>query len=902
MFKSLKFQIILVLTALITFLIAQAYQSKQNQEAFFSAISLTQRTVEKVGLVRDLEKDVLDIQRYVLIFKQTASNSVITRFNSLHDKINANLETLSTLVEADEQAEKYSSIMIRMRNHLADYKNNFEGVVQGRSRRETLFNDNIERKIVDLQTRLQQYQQDLTFPKATREDVLAANLYLSFAHSKSLEYLINPDPKYTGEFSQFISQVQTKLKSISHEHAQFSQLNDELDALNRDFMQLSQVTRGYLFLINVVMAGSANEFLYLTRELNQLVTNNQQNTNQQVIQNSKDAQSRNSLFAFISVTLAFLAALFFTYRVMLPISTMTELFRNLASGKDIEKKKLNQRNDEIGALADAAQVFHEKNIQTQELLEQSKQLNAKQEKMNHELALSSQKAEQALATKSIFLANMSHEIRTPMNGIIGLVDIVLKTDLDKHQRANLEKVAYSTHILLNLINDILDFSKIEAGKLDIENVRFSPKSMFENLLANIAVKGNEKNLNLQFIVNPNLPVELIGDPMRLNQVLLNLCTNAVKFTRNGAVIVEIDFTPMEASKICLKISVRDTGIGMSESQLEKIFSPFTQADGTTSRKYGGTGLGLSIVKQLVELMGGHIRVESTVNQGSQFYVDMMLETQSDAKSIMDLELPVKIGYVSICESGLTPASYLHKLDPQYATLSLAEIDNFNTQNAENAILLLDVDNIETHKSLNEHIAKAIQNGVRVGLVTNTQPSTLPSLLRQKWNIPVISHPFTPRQFKLFILQTLDIELHYNKELIAKNEYVPQKLDGHVLLVEDNHINQIVACEMLDNLGLTYDIAEDGQQAVTKIINSPQYDLVLMDIQMPIMDGYEATKSLRKQGFDDLIICGLSANAMNSDYDAAYATGMNDYITKPIKPETLGNVLSKYLPKNQKTAD
>lgn len=889
-----------MLTALILFLIAQSYLSTKNQEVFFSGITLSQQTMEKVGLVRDLEKDVLDIQRYVLIFKQTASDSVIGRFDSIHEKINNNLSLLNSSIQSDGQAEAYTDRINRMHAHLEEYRSNFETVVQGRSRRERLFQDDIQTRFITIQTQLQEYQTNTNLSAEQYKDVLTAKQLLSEAHTKSLEYLLTPDPVIIKEFDDLLSQAKDILNSSIQDPKMFIAVESNLGKLSTDFKQLSQITRGYLFLINVVMAGSANEFLYLTRELNQLVTDNQQRINSEIIQSGKDAQSRNSLFAAISVALAVIAALFFTYRVMMPISEMTELFKQLASGKGINKKIQRRRNNEIGDLASAAQVFQEKNIQTQELLEQSKQLNAQQEKLNKELAISTKKAERALATKSIFLANMSHEIRTPMNGIIGLVDIVLKSKLDEEQRANLEKVAYSTHILLNLINDILDFSKIEAGKLDIEKVKFSPKSMFENLLANISAKGNEKNLNIHFIVNPLLPRELIGDPMRISQVLLNLCTNAVKFTRNGSVIINIDFASLGNNKICLKISVKDTGIGMEEKQLNNIFNPFTQADESTSRRFGGTGLGLSIVKQLVELMDGKITVESEVNRGSHFKVDLVLDTENQNKCIMDLGLAVSIAHVSVHDSGLTPLAYLQKLDNDYVSLSLTEIDSFDFQTKENSLLLMDIDDIKTHKVLNQHIANAKEKGVKIGLVTNTQPSTLPSLLQQKWDLPVLSHPFTPRHFSLFVLQALGVEVQYNKDELGEISLVPAQLSGHVLLVEDNHINQIVACEMLSNLGLTYDVAEDGHQAVTKIVNSPQYDIVLMDIQMPVMDGYEATKLLRQRGFDDLVICGLSANAMSSDYDMAYAAGMNDYITKPIKPQMLNKVLSKYLTSDEKT--
>jgi CheY-like chemotaxis protein len=303
------------------------------------------------------------------------------------------------------------------------------------------------------------------------------------------------------------------------------------------------------------------------------------------------------------------------------------------------------------------------------------------------------------------------------------------------------------------------------------------------------------------------------------------------------------------------------------------------------------------VKQLVELMNGSISVESVRSQGTRFNVDLELDVEESAASpLLSFVDPLKVFVLSAHNSNLIPASYLAAMDQDYSKINKSTLERCKSEDKSHSLLLIEIDDLQTHKTIQDDITKAKDWGVNIGLVTNTQPNTLPYLLEQKWQMPIISHPFTPEHFKRFINQTLNLytEINEHRKLVD-NQHKNVSLEGHVLIVEDNYINQVVASQMLSNMNLTFELAEDGLQAVTKIVNSPHYDLILMDIQMPNMDGYEATELLRKRGFKDLIICGLSANAMDSDYKKAIDAGMNDYLAKPIKQHHLVAMLEKYLP-------
>ncbi|MCC2618020.1 response regulator [Aestuariibacter halophilus] len=891
--RSLRVQVFLVLGVLVGLLIWQGFLARQAQNEYQQSLSQGQQAVLKVNLVRELERDVLDLQRNVLIFKETASPSVVSRFDLIMANIKANLAALTQMVDNNDNEELQR--IANMQSHLNDYQVNFSAVVMDRSRRKEVFEDDLLLEMDELFRLLERYQWKTPQQQLTLTE---AKFYLSRAKTSAFRYVLSPENQYVEAFQQAISVARQQTSELAWSAELRDTIDHTFEDVENDFFQLTQITRGYLYLVNVVMAGSANEFLYLAKQLNSLETQRLIEANTHIKQGLEKTNRQMLWSSVLSITIAALIALFFGYRVMLPIKRITSVFNKLADDENIDKIPGRSRQDEIGELSRAAAVFHHKNQQTEELLSRAQELNSRQIAMNQELSLAKRKAEQATQSKSMFLANMSHEIRTPMNGIIGLLDLLGNTPLNDEQREFLKKLSLSSQILMSLINDILDFSKIEAGKLHIETIEFSVQSLFDNLLANITTRAREKNLNVHFFVEPTLPSLLNGDPLRINQVLLNLCTNAIKFTRNGAIDIRLEHQPIPDTEhgVQIRVDVTDTGIGMNETQLATIFDSFTQADGSTSRTYGGTGLGLAIVKNLTELMGGGVAVTSTPNVGSTFSVTFSLSRPDKSPAVLQWKPTDKKTLWYFCKQpdALLDTRYLDALPVEVKQFPQAELGNRCEDIDERDEVIIDIQDLEQHLALKAQIETLQQRSIHFLFVTDTQPLNLGQLLAKKWHTAVLSHPFTPNQ----LVQALDRNLQTDSSAeLAIIERPSKQLEGHVLLVEDNAINQLVAGQMLTRLGLTFDVAEDGQQAVTKIVNSPHYSIVLMDIQMPNMDGYQATRMIRERGFPDLLICGLSANAMQEDKDKALAAGMNDYLTKPIKLVQLEALLSKYLPQS-----
>ncbi|MEJ2487238.1 MAG: transporter substrate-binding domain-containing protein [Anaerolineales bacterium] len=538
-----------------------------------------------------------------------------------------------------------------------------------------------------------------------------------------------------------------------------------------------------------------------------------------------------------------------------------------------------------------------------------------------ERVLAEQKAEEATRAKSEFLANMSHEIRTPMNAIIGMAHLALKTDLNAKQYDYLKKVDISAKSLLGIINDILDFSKIEAGKMDMESVDFQLEDALDNISTLVGIKTQEKRLELLFKTDPSVPTALIGDPLRLGQVLINLSNNAVKFTDAGEIIVSTELVKKDGAQATLKFSVQDTGVGMTAEQAAKLFQPFAQADSSTTRKYGGTGLGLTISKRLAEMMGGEIWVESEPGQGSTFSFTANFGLGKEkAKKRFKPSQDLRGMKVLVVDDNATSRVILQEMLESFSfEVSLAASGEEGITELEDAnedkpfeLVIMDwkmpgMDGIEASKRIKDH--EGLNKIPAIILVTAYGRE---EIIQQAEGVGLdgfLLKPVNPSMLFDNILQAFGEAVPETSRVVQRHEQEAEVLEhvrgANVLLVEDNEINQQVAKEILEGAGLVVTIANNGLEAVNAV-KAGNYDAVLMDVQMPVMDGYTATKAIRKwefgmgnEGNDPIPIIAMTAHAMAGDEDKSLQAGMNGHVAKPIDPDQLFSTLQKWIKPSEK---